>query len=331
MEQQMDDAIGLESQEVIEDSVSRQDSAPAPIVEEQEEVSREPAGIETNDDILDHVLAVEAGYQNQSQDDGNKIDGKMIGTNRGITPKAYKKFYGKTPTVEDMKSLTKEQALEIYNKDYIEDPGFNNISDDYLKANLVDFGVNSGPVTAIKQLQKILGTKADGIIGPNTLQKVEDYEGDLNSDLFEARRDFYKGVIERQPEKKIYEQGWENRLRSLENFRLPEKVLPERGLAGTSEIDLDSILNNYADQEIPEAPTQEEVSDIEMAIDNVNQQQSSGDNTPVYQLDDLLAKIDNLKIKEEDKDELGNDAVNMANFSDGNRLKELLRKISELK
>ena len=38
-----------------------------------------------------------------------------------------------------------------------------------------DFGVNAGPGRSAKYLQTMIGTVADGGIGPNTLKKVAEY------------------------------------------------------------------------------------------------------------------------------------------------------------
>ena len=38
-----------------------------------------------------------------------------------------------------------------------------------------DFGVNAGPGRAAKYLQTMIGTVADGGIGPNTLAKLKEY------------------------------------------------------------------------------------------------------------------------------------------------------------
>lgn len=65
-------------------------------------------------------------------------------------------------------------------------------------------------------------------------------------------------------------------------------------------------------------------------IDRVNQLQSSGDDVPMAQLESLLQKIDMLNIDQKDKDMLENEAVNMQSFSDGERLKDLVRKIQGL-
>jgi len=69
----------------------------------------------------------------------------------------------------------------------------------------------------------------------------------------------------------------------------------------------------------------EKVQALEKDIDRVNQQQSSGDSTPISQIDDMLGRINELNIAQEDVDEIENEAINMEGFSDGERLKQLLK------
>jgi hypothetical protein len=67
---------------------------------------------------------------------------------------------------------------------------------------------------------------------------------------------------------------------------------------------------------------------VEKEIDRVNQQQSSGDDIPMGQLDDLLNKINQLDLNQETIDELENEAVAMESYSDGARLKDMISKLS---
>ena len=78
------------------------------------------------------------------------------------------------------------------------------------------------------------------------------------------------------------------------------------------------------------AVTPEEAEDIEDTIDRVNQLQSSGDDTPMSQLDELLGKINRLQVSEEVKDELEQEATNMVGFRDGEILKEKLRRLQNM-
>ena len=44
---------------------------------------------------------------------------------------------------------------------------------------MFDFGVNAGPGRAAKYLQTMIGTVADGGIGPNTLKALANYEEEV--------------------------------------------------------------------------------------------------------------------------------------------------------
>ena len=73
---------------------------------------------------------------------------------------------------------------------------------------------------------------------------------------------------------------------------------------------------------------QEQVDGAEREVDRVLQQQSAGDMSPIDQLDSLLQKINDMGISQEDKDVLEDQAMSMEGFSDGNRLKEMIREIN---
>lgn len=68
--------------------------------------------------------------------------------------------------------VTEEEAREIYERKYVKAPKFDLIPDEALRAQLVDFGVNSGPMVAIMKLQQIIGADVDGRIGPDTLGRL---------------------------------------------------------------------------------------------------------------------------------------------------------------
>jgi lysozyme family protein len=78
----------------------------------------------------------------------------------------------------DIRALTRQEAIDIYRRDYWAKTGalIEDI-DPSLAIALFDFGVNSGPATAVTTLQKTLGVQADGVIGPKTraaIQKADD-------------------------------------------------------------------------------------------------------------------------------------------------------------
>ncbi len=109
--------------------------------------------------------------------------------------------------------------------------------------------------------------------------------------------------------------------------------------------DLDQEVFGQDSQEAPVAPTEPQdgnlvidpsrnpdeltqvIEQADSIIDRVNQQQSSGDNTPMSQLDELLAVINELNVAPETIDELERDATDMVGFTDGQILKDKLRRL----
>ena len=106
---------------------------------------------------VEFVIEQEGEYTNDSNDPGGE-------TKWGISKKSY-------PTL-DIKNLTQDQAKAIYESDY-----WNLVNGDELPNGLdlavFDMAVNQGVGTAIKLLQKHLGTKEDGVFGPITLAKAK--------------------------------------------------------------------------------------------------------------------------------------------------------------
>jgi lysozyme family protein len=90
-------------------------------------------------------------------------------TKWGITFATAQRVYGQSFTVEQLRRLTRDDAFAIYLRLYVIDPGFSKLADERLRFVVFDFGVNSGPATATKSLQRALGVADDGVLGPQTL------------------------------------------------------------------------------------------------------------------------------------------------------------------
>ena len=137
------------------------------------------------DKCLETILHHEGGYVNHPEDPGGE-------TNLGVTKRVYEEHGG----TKDMKDLTVEDVAPIYKKGY-----WDKMKGDDLPGGLdlcvFDFGVNAGPGRSAKYLQKMIGTVADGGIGPNTLKAVEAYVSEhgieKSIDNFqEARQGYYQ-------------------------------------------------------------------------------------------------------------------------------------------
>ena len=117
---------------------------------------------------LTHVLKMEGGFADNPKDPGGA-------TNMGISAKTLMKWRKRDVTSVDIRALDREEVTRIYRKWYWW-PVWGDDLPSGVDLFVFDWGVNSGPATAIKALQKIVGTKIDGIMGPNTLDKVNTYK-----------------------------------------------------------------------------------------------------------------------------------------------------------
>jgi lysozyme family protein len=86
----------------------------------------------------------EGGYQNTPTDLGNYFKGQLIGTNWGISAPALASYMGKTPSVSDMKSLTKATAEQILKNTYWLKNHFDRIKNQSVATLIYDGVVNHG-------------------------------------------------------------------------------------------------------------------------------------------------------------------------------------------
>lgn len=97
--------------------------------------------------------------------------------------------------------VTETEARAIYERKYVKGPGFDKIHDVGLMAQMVDYGVNSGPMVVIQKVQAILGVGVDGILGPATLAAINAANPlELSRKLVAARVRMICRVVQRRPE-----------------------------------------------------------------------------------------------------------------------------------
>lgn len=181
------------------------------------------------------ILSFEGGFSNHPLDKGGA-------TNMGVTLKTWRRIScerkregcerkreeceGKgegwdkngdgVVDEEDLKLLTEKDVVERVMRPYY----WNVWKGDCLKSQsianiLVDWLWGSGKA-GIVNVQKLLGTKADGIVGPQTLHAVNDAEPEpLFEQIKSIRRDYLYNLVSRHPEQKVFLRGWLRRLDSI--------------------------------------------------------------------------------------------------------------------
>lgn len=143
------------------------------------------------------ILRNEGGYVNHPSDPGGE-------TNFGITKRNYPHL--------DIKNLTRDQAKEIYRRDYWQPMNLDGINKPELVLQIFDMGVNAGIRTAIKIIQGIVATKQDGVIGPVTTALINRSTADLTDMYKSERRKYYCDLVRRKPDLAVFLNGWINRI-----------------------------------------------------------------------------------------------------------------------
>lgn len=149
------------------------------------------------DDIIWNTISLEGGYVNDPTDAGGE-------TKYGISKRSY-------PTI-DIENLTREQAIEIYKKDFWNKSNLDLLSNEKVASKVFDIGVNMGQSTPIRFLQQIAGVKEDGILGKDTAFAINTRPSEYIIDEL-CRRQLlrYADIIIKKPEQVKFLKGWINR------------------------------------------------------------------------------------------------------------------------
>ncbi len=185
------------------------------------------------DKALDRVLKHEGRYQKLKEDKGNyNSKGQLVGTKYGISALVYEEATGDVPSEKDMRTMSKEEARDIYKAQYVR-PVTDNLGVDVdhpAFEQTLDIVVNHGYGNAVPIIQRALGIKVDGKSGPATRQAIAQADPvQFNNALVEKREEFYDQIIQQDPTQSSFEKGWKKR---AESFRLDEPTAEIQEPAG---------------------------------------------------------------------------------------------------
>ena len=136
---------------------------------------------------LELILKYEGLYSNHKDDTGGA-------TMRGITQGVYEDWVDRPVTVDEMKTLTVKDVAPIYKKNY-----WDKCKCDELPSGVnfctFDMAINAGTRRGVKTLQKVVGTRQDGIIGPVTIEAVNSIKPSIIINKYtEERENFYRSL-----------------------------------------------------------------------------------------------------------------------------------------
>lgn len=123
-------------------------------------------------------------------------------------------------TADEVKALGRDEACAIYRARYWDACRCGEIEDQLVAAKVFDLAVNTGPVAAVRMLQKACdrcqGTPVavDGVIGAKTLAAVAASDpGELVIELVHVATEFYLAIVNRDPSQRVFLAGWLSRAR----------------------------------------------------------------------------------------------------------------------
>lgn len=145
------------------------------------------------DTAFDRLIAHEGGFVDHPSDPGGA-------TNFGISQRSY--------PGEDIRGMTLARAKAIYLRDFWGPAGCDAVPD-ASRFDLFDMAVNSGVSRAVKTLQRAVGEREDGIIGPRTLQAAQSMPAARLVARFNGVRLDYMAGLHNWP---AFGRGWAKRI-----------------------------------------------------------------------------------------------------------------------
>jgi murein L,D-transpeptidase YcbB/YkuD len=150
------------------------------------------------------TLTQEGGFCDNPADPGRA-------TNFGITIATLAAWRGTSVTSDDVRTMSRDEAIEIYRANYWLPARCGDMPAG-IDLMVFDFSVNSGPRTAVKAVQRLVGVPDDGSVGPMTLTALAraDQKSLVNA-LAQARLDYCRSL----PTWTDFGTGWTSRVRQV--------------------------------------------------------------------------------------------------------------------
>ena len=162
---------------------------------------------------LAFVLKAEGGYTNHPSDRGGP-------TNKGILQRGYDQYRRDNGLSSvNVRDILNTEVEFIYLHDYWLAGRCDKMPWPVSLAHY-DACVNTGLTQAARFLQRIVGTRDDGVVGPLTLGALtsaleRESPGAQAARLARQSIQFYRELARRDPEQKVFLSGWLNRVEVL--------------------------------------------------------------------------------------------------------------------
>lgn len=111
----------------------------------------------------------------------------------------------------DVRNITRADAENIAHRKYYTRYGIDQLPD-YIRSDVFTFGWASGPVTAIRNLCRVLGMPERNKIDSEIVMATENYNGDLHNDYLDAMQQYFIKCAQK-PGQSVFLNGWMNRVK----------------------------------------------------------------------------------------------------------------------
>jgi lysozyme family protein len=157
------------------------------------------------DNAFDLIIGVEGGFVDNKADHGGA-------TNWGITISTLSSVLGRTATVIDVKSLTKESAKRIYLEKYWSKMSLDLVASELLQQLIFDQCVNFGCGKIVSRLQDILKIPKTILIDQATIKAINECDRlKLAFDFVKATQKAYIDIVKHDQTQLVFVSGWLNR------------------------------------------------------------------------------------------------------------------------
>ena len=162
--------------------------------------------------LFQNIKEWEGGWSDHKNDKGGK-------TNMGITLKTWKSCgYDKDGDgiidERDLKLINEQDVFNVFKKHYWNRYRGDDIRNQSIANIVVDWLWMSGN-HAIINVQKLLSIKADGVVGPITINTINQAnQRELFAQIKRIRKEFFEKVSRDNPTQNVFLKGWLRRLDS---------------------------------------------------------------------------------------------------------------------
>lgn len=159
------------------------------------------------------VIANEGGYTNDPDDPGGE-------TYKGLARNMHSNWPG-WAIIDNMKlqsgfpaNLDQNNQLQEMISDFYRETFWNKMNGDKIQVqdianSIFDFGVNAGLATSVSMAQKIVGAQTDGILGPKSLEGINNFNTDHFLAAFTvAKISRYINIVKKRPTSRKFFYGW---------------------------------------------------------------------------------------------------------------------------